>query len=80
MAPGADILVVSTPVSETEGVAGFPEIVQAENYVIDNGLADVISQSSGRPSRPSRAPSAAFAARRLRERSQARGHRGRFVR
>src|SRR5882757_955333 len=47
MAPGADILVVATPVSETEGVAGFPEIVQAENYVIDNGLADVISQSLG---------------------------------
>jgi subtilase family serine protease len=45
MAPGANILLVTTPVSETEGVQGFPEIVQAENYVIDNNLGDVISQS-----------------------------------
>jgi subtilase family serine protease len=47
MAPGANILLVETPVSETEGVTGFPEIVQAENYVIDNHLASVISQSFG---------------------------------
>jgi subtilase family serine protease len=47
VAPRAAILVVATPVAETEGVVGFPEIVQAENYVVDNGLADVISQSLG---------------------------------
>jgi subtilase family serine protease len=47
IAPEASILVVATPVSETDGVQGFPEIVQAENYVIDHGLADVISQSFG---------------------------------
>jgi subtilase family serine protease len=47
MAPGANILLVETPVSETEGVQGFPEIVAAENYVINHGLADVISQSFG---------------------------------
>jgi len=47
MAPGANILLVETPVSETEGVTGFPEIVQAENFVIDNHLASVISQSFG---------------------------------
>jgi len=47
MAPGASILLVETPVSETEGVQGFPEIVQAENFVIDHGLGDVISQSFG---------------------------------
>lgn len=47
MAPDANILLVETPVAETEGVTGFPEIVQAENYVIDHGLADVISQSFG---------------------------------
>ena len=46
-APGAKILVVETPVSETEGVTGFPEIVQAENYVINHNMADVISQSFG---------------------------------
>ena len=32
---------------ETEGVQGFPEIVTAENYVIDHHLANVISQSFG---------------------------------
>ncbi len=47
MAPGAKILVVATPVSETEGVTGFPEIVKAETYVIQHHLADVISQSFG---------------------------------
>ena len=46
-APKANILLVTTPVSETEGVQGFPEIVRAENYVIDHGLASVISQSFG---------------------------------
>jgi subtilase family serine protease len=47
IAPRAKILLVETPVSETEGVQGFPEIVTAENYVIDNHLAGVISQSFG---------------------------------
>ena len=47
MAPGANILLVETPVAETEGVTGFPEIVAAENYVINHHLADVISQSFG---------------------------------
>ena len=47
IAPGANILLVETPVAETEGVTGFPEIVKAENYVIDHNLADVISQSFG---------------------------------
>jgi subtilase family serine protease len=47
MAPGANILLVETPVSETEGVTGFPQIVRAENYVIDRNLGDVISQSFG---------------------------------
>jgi subtilase family serine protease len=47
MAPGAKILLVETPASETEGVQGFPEIVAAENYVIDHNLGDVISQSFG---------------------------------
>jgi subtilase family serine protease len=33
--------------SASEGVQGFPEIVRAENYIIDNNLGDVISQSFG---------------------------------
>jgi subtilase family serine protease len=45
MAPGANILLVETPVSESEGVQGFPQIVAAENYVIDHHLGQVISQS-----------------------------------
>ena len=45
LAPGANILLVETPVSETEGVTGFPQIVAAEKYVIDHHLGDVISQS-----------------------------------
>lgn len=47
IAPGANILLVETPVAETEGVTGFPEIVKAENYVINHHLGDVISQSFG---------------------------------
>jgi subtilase family serine protease len=47
MAPGANILLVETPTSETEGVQGFPDIVAAENYVINHHLGDVISQSFG---------------------------------
>jgi subtilase family serine protease len=47
MAPGANILLVETPVAETEGVTGFPQIVEAENYVINRHLGDVISQSFG---------------------------------
>jgi len=47
IAPGANILLVETPVSETEGVTGFPQIVAAENYVLKNHLGDVISQSFG---------------------------------
>jgi subtilase family serine protease len=45
IAPGANILLAETPVSETEGVTGFPQIVEAENYVLKRHLADVISQS-----------------------------------
>jgi subtilase family serine protease len=47
IAPGANLLLVETPVSETEGVQGFPEIVKAENFVINHHLGDVISQSFG---------------------------------
>jgi len=46
-APGAAIVLVETPVAETEGVTGFPEIVEAENYVINHNIGDVISQSFG---------------------------------
>jgi subtilase family serine protease len=45
VAPGANILLVETPVAETEGVIGFPQVVKAEEYVINHHLGDVISQS-----------------------------------
>ena len=45
IAPGAGILLVETPVSETEGVHGFPQIITAEEYVLKHHLGDVISQS-----------------------------------
>ncbi len=47
MAPEANIILVETPMTETEGIYGFPQIVAAENYVIDHHLGDVISQSFG---------------------------------
>jgi subtilase family serine protease len=47
MAPGANILLVTTPTAETLGVQGFPQMMAAEQYVVDHHLADVISQSFG---------------------------------
>jgi subtilase family serine protease len=49
IAPGANILLVETTVAETLGVHGFPQIVSAENYVIDHHLGNVISQSFAAP-------------------------------
>ncbi len=47
IAPGANILLVETPVPESTGLDGIPQIVEAENYVIDHHLGQVISQSFG---------------------------------
>ena len=47
LAPGANILLVETPVSETEGVTGFPQIVAAEKYAMAHYKVGVISQSFG---------------------------------
>jgi subtilase family serine protease len=49
IAPGANILLVETPVPETLGTHGFPQIVDAENYVINHHLGTVISQSFAAP-------------------------------
>ncbi|HET6875908.1 MAG TPA: S53 family peptidase [Jatrophihabitans sp.] len=46
-APGANILLVSTPTAETLGVQGFPNFMNAEQYVVDHHLADVVTQSFG---------------------------------
>ncbi|GAB2699984.1 S53 family peptidase [Kitasatospora kifunensis] len=45
MAPGAKIVLVETGVSETEGTTGMPEMMSAEQSLIDKGVGDVISQS-----------------------------------
>src|SRR5260370_33010576 len=45
MAPGANILLVTTPTAETLGVQGFPDMMNAEQVVADHHLVDVISQS-----------------------------------
>jgi subtilase family serine protease len=47
MAPRANILLVATPTAETLGVQGLSQMMNAEQYVIDHNLADVISQSFG---------------------------------
>jgi subtilase family serine protease len=46
-APLANIMLVTTPTAETLGVQGFQQMMNAEQYVIDNHLADVITQSFG---------------------------------
>lgn len=45
VAPGANILLVTTPTAETLGVHGLPQMMAAEQYVVEHHLADVISQS-----------------------------------
>jgi subtilase family serine protease len=45
IAPRANILLVTSPNAETLGVQGFPTMMKAEQYVVDHGLAQVISQS-----------------------------------
>jgi len=47
IAPGAKIVLAETPVAETEGVTGFPEMMNAEESLINSGVGDVISQSFG---------------------------------
>ena len=46
-APKANILLVTTPTAETLGVQGFQQMMNAEQFVVDNHMADVISQSFG---------------------------------
>jgi subtilase family serine protease len=47
IAPGANIQLVTTPTAETLGVQGFPDMMNAEQYVVDHRLGSVISQSFG---------------------------------
>ena len=45
IAPDANIVVLTSPVSETEGVAGLPEFRQLEQYALDHHLGAIVSQS-----------------------------------
>jgi subtilase family serine protease len=63
MAPKANILLVETPASETEGIYGMPQIVAAENYVIDHHLGDVITQSFGATEQTFTSPSQIYSLR-----------------
>jgi subtilase family serine protease len=47
MAPDAHIVVLESPVDETEGVQGLPQFLKLEQYALQHHLADVISQSWG---------------------------------
>jgi subtilase family serine protease len=47
IAPEANIILVTTPTAEVLGVQGFPQMMKAVQYVVDNHLADVISMSLG---------------------------------
>ncbi len=47
MAPGAAIVLMTSPVDETEGVQGLPEFLDLEKYALDHHLGKIISQSWG---------------------------------
>ena len=47
IAPGANIVLLTSPVSETEGVQGMPEFLSLEKYALDHHLGKIISQSWG---------------------------------
>ncbi len=47
IAPGANIVVMTSPVSETEGTVGLPEFLQLEQYALSHHLGNIVSQSWG---------------------------------
>jgi subtilase family serine protease len=47
LAPGANIVVLTSPVAETEGTFGLPEFRQLLQYAIDHHLGNIISNSWG---------------------------------
>jgi subtilase family serine protease len=47
LAPDAGIVVLTSPVDETEGTIGLPQFLQLEQYAVSHHLGNVISQSWG---------------------------------
>jgi subtilase family serine protease len=45
IAPGAAIVLLTSPVDETEGVQGLPQFLALEKYALDHHLGKIISQS-----------------------------------
>jgi subtilase family serine protease len=45
MAPQAGIVVLTSPVDETEGTIGLPQFLQLEQYAVDRHLGQIFSQS-----------------------------------
>jgi subtilase family serine protease len=45
MAPGANIVVLTSPVDETEGMVGLPQFLQLEQYAVAHHLGQIFSQS-----------------------------------
>ncbi|HEX6482045.1 MAG TPA: S53 family peptidase, partial [Ktedonobacteraceae bacterium] len=45
MAPDAGIVVLTSPVDETEGTIGLPEFLQLEQYAVSHQLGQIFSQS-----------------------------------
>jgi subtilase family serine protease len=45
LAPGANIALVVTPTAETQGVQGIPNIQHAQNWVLQNGIGKIWSNS-----------------------------------
>jgi subtilase family serine protease len=47
IAPGANIVVMTSPVDEVEGTTGLPQFLQLEEYAVSHHLGNIISQSWG---------------------------------
>jgi subtilase family serine protease len=47
IAPEAKVIVLTSPVAETEGTFGLPEYRQLEQYIIDHRLGSIVSHSWG---------------------------------
>jgi subtilase family serine protease len=45
MAPGASIVLLTSPVDETEGVQGLPEFLKLEKFALEHHLGKIFSQS-----------------------------------
>jgi subtilase family serine protease len=47
IAPGAGIVVLTSPVDELEGTTGLPQFLQLEQYAVNHHLGNIVSQSFG---------------------------------